>query len=67
MKTLCEALGIPSTSWVWNEALMAYMQAVCEGDDAQFKRKWRAMLQGRQRREGELKLADHAGDACHGD
>ena len=38
LKSLCTTLGISSTSWVWDDALMAYVHAVCEGGDLQFKR-----------------------------
>lgn len=37
LRSLCAALGIASTSWVWDEALMAYVQAVCAGNDGNFQ------------------------------
>lgn len=37
LRSLCTALGIASTSWVWDEALMAYVRAVCAGDDSHFR------------------------------
>ena len=37
LKKVCAALGIPSTSWVWDEALMAYVRVVCESDDQKFR------------------------------
>ncbi len=37
LRSLCGALGIASTSWVWDEALMAYVRAVCDGEDRQFQ------------------------------
>jgi hypothetical protein len=36
LKALSGALGIASTSWVWDEALMAYVQMVCEQLDVPF-------------------------------
>jgi len=44
MKALCGALGIASTSWVWDEALMAYVRAVCEALDGPFRRDMPAVL-----------------------
>jgi len=37
LRALCGALGIASTSWVWDEALMAYVRAVCDGEDLKFQ------------------------------
>jgi hypothetical protein len=57
LQTLCGALGIASTSWVWDEALMAYVRAVCAGaDDRQFKREMEGVLKLASGR-AELKLA----------
>lgn len=56
LKSICASLGIASTSWVWDEALMAYIEAVCASDDASFRRGMAGMLDivsGRS----ELKLA----------
>lgn len=44
MKELCSALGIASTSWVWDEALMAYIRVVCEQQDAPFRNDMPAAL-----------------------
>ncbi len=44
-RSLCAALGIASASWVWDEALMAYVRAVCEvTDDGQFRRDMAGVL-----------------------
>lgn len=37
LKELCTGLGIASSSWVWDEALMAYVRTVCAGEDRPFK------------------------------
>lgn len=37
LKAVCSSLGISSNSWVWDEALMAYVRAVCDAPDAGFK------------------------------
>lgn len=37
LRAVCEALGIQSTSWVWDEALLAYVQAVAARDERGFK------------------------------
>jgi hypothetical protein len=44
LKALCADLGISATSWVWGEALMAYVGAVCESSDAEFCRNLPAVL-----------------------
>ena len=44
LKELCVGLGIASTSWVWDEALMAYVKTVCDGQDLQFLRDLPAVL-----------------------
>lgn len=36
LRELCTGLGIASNSWVWDEALMAYVRAVCAGEDGAF-------------------------------
>ena len=36
LKQICAGLGIASNSWVWDEALLAYVQAVCERKDDSF-------------------------------
>ncbi|MBL0395304.1 hypothetical protein JJ685_29500 [Ramlibacter monticola] len=44
MKAVCSSLGIPSTSWVWEEALMEYVSAVCRYGDPDFRAKLPAVL-----------------------
>lgn len=34
---VCKGLGIEPSSWVWHEAVMAYVHEVVKGDDAAFK------------------------------
>ena len=36
LRQVCAELGIPATSWVWEDALMAYVQTVCGGADPVF-------------------------------
>jgi len=38
LKVVCAGLGIPSTSWVWEEALMAYVKLICDRRDGAFHR-----------------------------
>lgn len=38
LRAVCEGLGIASSSWVWDDALMAYVHLVCDGSDPAFKR-----------------------------
>ena len=57
LKLLCGSLGIPSTSWVWAEALMAYVRAVCDGSDGRFQRDLPLLLR-LVNGETELKLAE---------
>lgn len=38
LRAVCEGLGIASSSWVWDDALMAYVDLVCAGSDPAFKR-----------------------------
>ncbi|CAG9183926.1 EH signature domain-containing protein [Cupriavidus respiraculi] len=45
LRSLCEGLGIPNNSWVWDEALMAYVQAVCASDDARYQAQLSGVLQ----------------------
>ena len=56
LKALCSALGIASTSWVWEEALMAYVQVVCDQLDVPFRRDMPAVLR-LVNGDTELKLA----------
>ena len=44
LKQVCVGLGIPSNSWVWDEALMAYVRLVCQTEDAGFKQRMGAVL-----------------------
>lgn len=45
LRSVCAGLGIPDRSWVWDEALMAYVQAVCEKDDCPFQEGLSGVLQ----------------------
>lgn len=36
LQEVCDGLGIESSSWVWNEAFLAYVQTVCEMRDDSF-------------------------------
>lgn len=36
LKEVCAGLGIAGSSWVWQDALMAYVHLVCAGSDANF-------------------------------
>jgi hypothetical protein len=38
-RAMCSALGIPGSSWVWEDALMAYVRSVCSSQDEVFKRR----------------------------
>jgi len=38
LKEVCDGLGIASSSWVWSDALMAYVRLVCEQEDRGFKK-----------------------------
>jgi len=44
LKAVCAALGIASSSWVWEEALMAYVRAVCADKEPEFKRRLPTLL-----------------------
>jgi hypothetical protein len=41
---VCTGLGISSNSWVWVEAMMAYVKQVCQGADEAFKGQMQAVL-----------------------
>jgi hypothetical protein len=41
---VCTGLGISSNSWVWVEAMMAYVKQVCQGEDEAFKAQMKAVL-----------------------
>ena len=36
LQEVCDGLGIESSSWVWNEAFLAYVQTVCDMNDESF-------------------------------
>lgn len=44
LKSVCAGLGIPGNSWVWDEALLAYVRLVCESDESYFKRRLISIL-----------------------
>lgn len=44
LRKVCAGLGISSNSWVWEEALMAYVKRVCQSDDAGFKKRMQSVL-----------------------
>lgn len=44
LKKVCAGLGIPSNSWVWDEALMAYVKRVCQSEDTEFKQCMQSVL-----------------------
>lgn len=44
LKDVCAGLGIPGNSWVWDEALLAYVRLVCEADESYFKRRLASAL-----------------------
>ncbi|WP_164846120.1 EH signature domain-containing protein [Inhella crocodyli] len=37
LRSVCEGLGIPDSSWVWNEALLAYIALLCDSSDRAFR------------------------------
>lgn len=45
LQRVCTGLGISSNSWVWEEALMAYVVRVCESEDAAFRKCMKAVLE----------------------
>lgn len=45
LRAVCEGLGIASSSWVWEDALMAYVRLVCKGSDAAFREGLPGVLQ----------------------
>jgi hypothetical protein len=45
LKTACAGLGIAGSSWVWQDALMAYVRWVCACDDDAFMRAMPRVLQ----------------------
>lgn len=44
LRTICSGLGITGNSWVWDEALMAYVRMVCEDKDQGFHRRLSSLL-----------------------
>jgi hypothetical protein len=58
LKAACSGLGITATSWVWTDALMAYVDKVCNLSDREFNTGMLGVLKlinGRS----ELKLPEH--------
>ena len=45
LKAVCAALGIASSSWVWEETLMAFARAVCSDGETEFKNRLPTLLQ----------------------
>lgn len=41
---VCAGLGISSNSWVWVEAMMAYVKQVCQGSDKAFNERMQSVL-----------------------
>ena len=61
LKAACSGLGITATSWVWIDALMAYVGTVCSLSDRDFNSGMPGVLKlinGRS----DLKLPDHLAD-----
>ncbi|MDD0838755.1 EH signature domain-containing protein [Curvibacter sp. HBC61] len=44
LRRVCAGLGISNNSWVWEEALMAYVKRVCQSSDAGFKKHTQSIL-----------------------
>lgn len=44
LQAVCAGLGIPSNSWVWEEALMAFVRLVCASPDIEFKNRLAPVL-----------------------
>lgn len=44
LQAVCVGLGISSNSWVWEEALMAYVRLVCTRPDTEFKNRLSSVL-----------------------
>lgn len=57
LKEVCSGLGIESSSWVWNEAFMAYVQSVCELDDQRFQSNLNGIL-NLVKGEGQIQIPD---------
>lgn len=61
LKAACSGLGITATSWVWIDALMAYVEKVCRSSECDFNAGMPSVLKlinGRS----DLKLPDHLAD-----
>lgn len=61
LKAACSGLGITATSWVWVDALMAYVEKVCSSWDRDFNAGMPGVLKlinGRS----DLKLPEHLAD-----
>jgi hypothetical protein len=61
LKAACSGLGITATSWVWIDALMAYVEKVCSFSDRDFNAEMPGVLKlinGRS----DLKLPAHLAD-----
>ncbi len=43
-RTMCATLDIPGNSWIWEDALLAYVRAVCQSPDDIFKRRMPKVL-----------------------
>ncbi|MEO5606090.1 MAG: EH signature domain-containing protein [Polaromonas sp.] len=37
LKDVCAGLGVAASSWVWEDALMAYVHLLCKSDDTEFR------------------------------
>jgi hypothetical protein len=44
LKAVCSGLGIQGNSWVWDEALLAYIRLVCDAEESYFKGKLTSAL-----------------------
>jgi hypothetical protein len=44
LRTVCSGLGIPDNTWVWDEALLAYVALVCKGSDRAYREGLKAVL-----------------------
>lgn len=58
LKGVCVGLGITATSWVWTEALMAYVGQVCSSGDREFQDGLLGLLK-LVNGQSDLKLPDH--------
>lgn len=44
-RAMCSALGVPGSSWIWEDALMAYVRFVCSSQDKVFKQRMPNLLE----------------------